>query len=188
MKISMCVRVKYPVDYLHAMIFSLQRQTHTEWEGVVVTDGPNDAARRLVESMGDDRLVFVETPEAKGFWGHPYRDLAISRCTGEWIGLTNDDNYYVPGYLKEMVEGIDLHPDAAMVMCNMLHKDFNWAVCKCRPQVTECDLGNWIVRADIAKSTPWPGNDVADDGRYVERLSVKARHVVLIDKPLFIKN
>lgn len=188
MKASICVRVKYPVDRLLAMILCLQRQTHDDWEAIITTDGPNEKAKNLVAASADPRLVMLETPEPLGFWGHPYRNLAISKCTGDVIGLTNDDNYYVPGYLEEMLKMFNKNPSCKMVMCDMLHRDVGWRLCKCQPKITECDLGNWLVLADLAKSTPWPGNDVADDGRYVERLAKKAGEVYKINQPFLIKN
>ena len=188
MKISINVRVKYSVEHLLAMILCLRRQTYENWEAVIVTDGPNKPAKDLIYQLKDPRLIFIETPTPLGFWGHPYRDLGISYCTGDWIGLTNDDNYYVPGYLKKMTDAIKSSPKIKMVMCDMLHKEFQWMMCMCEPIITRCDLGNWLVRAEIAKSTPWPGNDVADDGRYVEQIAAKADGVYMIHIPLFIKN
>ena len=170
------------------MILCLQRQTHEDWEAIITTDGPNEKARILVASFGDPRLVLLETEEAKGFWGHPHRNLAISKCTGDVIGLTNDDNYYVPGYLEELLSVFRDNNDCKMVMCDMLHREFKWSLCHCQPKITECDLGNWLVTADIAQTTPWPGNDIADDGRYVEQIAAKAKLVFKINKPLFIKN
>jgi glycosyltransferase involved in cell wall biosynthesis len=188
MKASICVRVKYPVDRLLAMILCLKRQTHEDWEAIITTDGPNDNAKQLVASFADPRLVMLETPALLGFWGHPYRNLAIKHCTGDVIGLTNDDNYYVPGYLEEMLKVFRDSNDCKMVMCDMLHREFGWSVCRCQPKITECDLGNWIAAADVVKTTPWPGNDIADDGRYVEMLAKKVGTVFKINKPLFIKN
>src|ERR1700753_708354 len=98
MKVSFCIRVKYPVDRLLAMILSLKRQTHDNWEAIVTTDGPNEEARLLVQSPWgyDQRIRFFETEKPLGYWGHPYRNFAISQCKGDVIGLTNDDNYYAP--------------------------------------------------------------------------------------------
>lgn len=187
MKTSICVRVKYPVDRLHALILSLQRQTHTNWEAVVTTDGPNPAAAALVAGLKEPRLVLVETPEPKGCWGHPYRNLAISRCTGELIGLTNDDNYYVPGYLATMTQAL-IENNAQMVMCDMVHKDFEWGILETRPERNACDLGNWIVLSRIAKTTPWPGNSSTDDGKYVELMAAKCERIAIVKRPLFVKN
>lgn len=186
MKVSMCIRVKYPVDRLHAMIFSLQRQTHADWEGIVTTDGPNPEAKKLVESMGDARLKLLETSEAKGFWGHPHRNLSIQACTGDIIGLTNDDNYYVPGYMECMLEGMTGNK-LDMVLCHMVHSHHRWQLVETHVVIGGCDLGNWLVKAEIAKSTPWPGNDFFDDGRYVQTMSRKCRTGIL-PMPLFVKN
>ena len=43
---------------------------------------------------------------------------------GEFIGLSNDDNYYVPGYLEQIVNAL---ADADIAMCEILHSYSGWA-------------------------------------------------------------
>lgn len=188
LKVSICVRVKYPVNRLMAMILCLQRQSYRNWEAVIVTDGINADARSLISVMNDPRLVFVETVEKKGQWGHPYRNLGIQQCKGDLIGLTNDDNYYVPGYLHQMVKAMVAN-DCDLIMCDMLHTYQNWDRLETLPFQNKADLGNWLVKASIAKSTPWPGNDMRDDGKYVEAIAEKADGKIgILRRSLFIKN
>jgi Glycosyl transferase family 2 len=186
-KVSICVRVKYPVDRLTAMLLCLQRQTYKNWEALIVTDGPDPETRHALERVVDPRVILLETPEAKGRWGHPYRNLSIQRCTGAYIGLTNDDNYYVPGYIDQMVGALKMH-NADLALCQIVHAYSGWCtISTTQPRAGACDLGNWIVKAAIAKSTPWPGEDFLDDGRYVEALAAKGKTVV-VPRALFVKN
>src|SRR5262249_30258736 len=99
--VSMAVRVKYAPDRLHLFLLSIQRQRHENWEVIAVTDGPNPAAVELVECMRDPRIRLIETEKPLGLWGHPYRQIGLDACRGDFIGLSNDDNYYVPGYFEQ---------------------------------------------------------------------------------------
>jgi hypothetical protein len=182
-KVSLAVRVKYSPERMRAFLLSIERQRYDNWELVFVTDGPNPAAREIVSRSGDARVKLVETEKPLGRWGHPYRQRGIDACTGDYIGLSNDDNYYVPGYLEQMVNALRKE-DALLAMCGMLHSYNAWKV-----EEPGFDLGSWIARADLVRRTPWEGDDFFYDGRYVEALKANAGgRIAWIPKPLFIHN
>jgi hypothetical protein len=178
--VSLAVRVKYAPDRLLAFLLSMRRQRYENWEVVAVTDGPNPAALALVKQLNDARVRVIETPKALGKWGHPYRQLGIDACRGEFIGLSNDDNYYVPGYLEQMVNALR---DADLAMCKLMHNYFAWDIC---PAGT--DLGAWIGRAELVKKVPWKGEEFTSDQDYIKALKAAAKRVVSIERALFVHN
>jgi hypothetical protein len=179
--VSIAVRVKYAPDRLHAFLLSMQRQRHENWEVVAVTDGPNYDAVHLVETFGDSRVRVIETETTQGRWGHPHRQMGIDCCHGEYIGLSNDDNYYVPGYLEQMLLAIE-YGKADMAVCQTLHSYAGWNV-----TAPGGDLGCWIAKADVVKKTPWPSNEFDADREYIDRLARSCK-AVSVDRPLFIHN
>lgn len=179
--VSMAVRVKYAPDRLQLFLLSMKRQRYQNWELVAVTDGPNPEAVQLVRDFGDKRIRIIETPTRLGRWGHPYRQLGINACEGEFIGLSNDDNYYVPGYLEQMVNALD---GADIALCQTAHSYSGWNVA-----AVGADLGCWIARSTIVRSTPWTGAAFDSDGVYLKALLAKAgSRVARIERPLFIHN
>jgi predicted protein tyrosine phosphatase len=185
--VSVVARVKYSPDRLLGLILCLQRQRHQNWELILVTDGPDSAARELVElfaAKGELRLRLIETPEAKGKWGHPYRQLGIDAARGEWITLTNDDNYYVPGWIEQMLIA---GRDNDVVLCDTLHSYFGWGIHNTTPVVGGADLGCCMARAAVMRSVPWPGDDQSADGRFIEALATRGR-VGHVSRPLFVHN
>lgn len=181
--VSMVVRVKYAPDRMHAFLLGMQRQRYDNWELVFVTDGPNPGARDLVEGAADARVRLVETAEALGRWGHPHRRRGIEASTGELIGLSNDDNYYVPGYLEQMVGALE-GADAELVMCQMLHSYWGWRIVPAGH-----DVGSWIARRGLVERTPWDGDDFFYDARYVAQLRNNAgARIAVIERPLFVHN
>ena len=147
-KVSLAVRLKYAPDRMQAFMLSIQRQRYDNWELVFVTDGPNAAARELVERTGDARIKLVETEKPMGRWGHPYRQRGIAACTGELIGLSNDDNYYVPGYFEQMVGALQAE-NADLVMCRMLHSYWGWRMIDAGN-----DLGSWLAKRELVERQP----------------------------------
>jgi hypothetical protein len=161
-------------------ILSMQRQRHENWELICVTDGPNIAAVRQVEEIGDPRIRVIETGKRLGRWGHPYRQLGLDACRGEFIGMSNDDNYYVPGYIEQMLYALD---DADLATCQTVHSYLGWQITE------EVDVGSWIARAAIVKATPWTGQDHLSDQDYFQALASRARgSVITVKRPLFVHN
>jgi hypothetical protein len=179
--VSMAVRVKYAPDRLLAFLLCMRRQRYDNWEVVAVTDGPNPAAAKVVAEMRDPRVRLIETEKPLGRWGHPYRQRGLDACRGEFIGMSNDDNYYVPGYFEQMVHAM---PDADLAICPMLHSYFGW-----RMNNPGSDLGAWLARATLIRKVPWTGVDFTSDRDYIRELTVAAKgRVVTVDRALFVHN
>jgi len=180
--VSMTVRIKYDSTNLHLFLLSMQRQRYTNWEVVAVTDGPNPSAKNLVEQFSDQRIRFLETKDPKGRWGHYYRQVGLDACQGEFIGMSNDDNYYVPGYFEQMLFALE-ERDADLALCRILHSYRGWDVAP-----AGSDLGSWIARRRLVEITPWTGIDFESDAKHVAALKRNAHKVVEIPRPLFIHN
>jgi predicted protein tyrosine phosphatase len=188
--VSLTARVKYSPDRSMGLILSLQRQRYENWELIIVTDGPDSGARDLVawfNAKGESRLRLIETPEPRGRWGHPYRQVGIDACGGEYIGLTNDDNYYVPGFLEQMIHAIQGYD---MVLCDTLHSYIGWQHHHTSPRMGGADLGCFIARASIVRQVRWPGDDQYADGRFIQLLAdlVGVPKIAHIPRALFIHN
>ncbi len=180
--VSIAVRIKYAPDRLKLFILCMQRQRYDNWEMVAVTDGPNDAAARLIRETNDPRIRLIETERRLGRWGHPYRQLGLDACRGDFIGMSNDDNYYVPGYIEQMLFAFGTSAD--VVLCQLLHSHSGWKV-----DPPGNDLGAWIARASLVRQVPWDGQDYTSDRDYLMSLLARAPgRVATVERPLFIHN
>ncbi|MGD0388215.1 MAG: glycosyltransferase [Tepidisphaeraceae bacterium] len=179
--VSIAVRVKYAPDRLLMFLLSMRRQRYDNWELIAVTDGPNPLAVEQVKSINDPRIRVIETTEPRGRWGHPYRQIGLDACRGEFIGMSNDDNYYVPGYLEQMIFAMK---DADLAYCSCLHSYLSWDVSQ-----MSGDLGSWIARSSLVREIPWTGVELASDRRYFDALHKRAgNRVVEVKRPLFVHN
>jgi predicted protein tyrosine phosphatase len=181
-RVSLVVRVKYAPDRMAAFALAIRRQRYDNWELVFVTDGPNPGAHDVLAWLRDDRIRLIETDTALGRWGHPHRQKGIDAATGELIGLSNDDNYYVPGYLEQMVNALE-RDGAELAMCAMLHSYWGW-----RPLAAGHDVGSWIARLDLVRRVPWSGDNFFYDAKYLDQMKRAAKKVAVVDRALFIHN
>lgn len=181
--VSMVIRVKYDAENLMAFLLSMRRQRYENWELVAVTDGLNPAAVEVSYAFDDPRLRLLQMPEPRGYWGHPYRQVGIEIARGEWIGLSNDDNYYAPGYLEQMVYRGE-QDGADVVLSEILHSYHGWQVV-----TAGSDLGAFLARRSIVQQVTWPGVNFDADQVYVRQLCEAAKgRVTVLRRPLFVKN
>ena len=61
---------------------------------VVVVDGPDDCTRKELTTISDSRLRVIELPERVG--GSDARNRGMDSAYGEWIGLLDDDDEWMP--------------------------------------------------------------------------------------------
>lgn len=96
---------------------SVARQTYTNWEVLVVGDGPaDDRTRSAVQSMGDARFRYLEIPRidysglsAADRWcvaGAAARNHGIDAARGDIIAPLDDDDEFFPAHLEESIEAI----------------------------------------------------------------------------------
>ena len=69
----------------------------------------------------------------------------------------------------------DYQPD--LVFCDMVHSHFQWSAFRCGPARGLIDVGCWVGRAGLVKSTPWRDHGFLGDGTYFEDLCHKAATV-----------
>ena len=184
--VSMVIRLKYPVDRFVSFIASMERQRWESIEVVAVSDGSlfpwTKTNLKMSYASTKVEINVIETEETKGRWGHPYRQLGIDAAYGKWIGLSNDDNYYVPGFIEQMI-GAAEDANADLVICDMLHSYSGW-----ERVAAGGDLGCFLARRELIRQVPWEGDDLKADRRFLQGLVDRCRNVAIVNRPLFIHN
>lgn len=102
---------------LERALRSVIAQRFTSWEVRVVNDDPEDPVpRSVVERLGDPRILMFEPTTKRG----PARAFnEVFKADGcEFSALLEDDNWWEPKFLEEMVEGLKRNPDADIACGN----------------------------------------------------------------------
>ncbi len=97
---------------------SLQAQSLTEWECVVIDDGaPDDVAAAVAPFLADKRIRFIAT----GNYGvSAARNTAIAATTAPLIALLDGDDRFRPDYLAAMAALLEGEPAIGLATCNAL--------------------------------------------------------------------
>ena len=97
---------------------SLLKQTYTNWELILVGDGPvDDSIRKVVESFADSRMRYVEIERpdyshlsAWEYWcagGAAARNKGLECARGAYIAPLDDDDEFSPDHLATCVEWLE---------------------------------------------------------------------------------
>ncbi len=180
---------------LRTLVASFQAQTYRNWELLIVHDGPYPHHYGMLEYFSqwdrEPRVRTMETEKRLQDFGHHHRQAAITallkdKC--EWIGLTNQDNYYAPVYLEWLLSDAQ-RKKATFVYCNAVHSHKQW-----KPMTTDIrrgkiDLGCFLAHRSIVERIKFDKVNFAADWDFIQRLVVAAKtRVARVDATLFTHN
>lgn len=111
--ISVIMAAYNGVDWLPATLASLQRQTFTDFEVIVVDDCSTDATRDLLRGWPDPRIRLITLPENGG----PVRarNRAFSEARGRYIAGLDQDDLCLPDRFARQLAYLDANPNTVLV-------------------------------------------------------------------------
>lgn len=99
-------------------LHSLQAQTLSDWECVVIDDGaPDDVAAAVAPFLADPRIRLLSTAN---HGVSAARNRAIAASSAPLIALLDGDDMFAPDYLARMVPLLERNPDIRLATCNAL--------------------------------------------------------------------
>jgi glycosyltransferase involved in cell wall biosynthesis len=122
----------------------IRAQQWTDWEWLVDDDSP--APSLFLSSLNDSRVRYHHNPASRSV-GVKRNDL-VSRAQGELIAFFDDDDYYAPEYLAEMVNTLrQRNADFVKLAGYYLFSSVTG------------DLAYWNMRATLGLHFAWGGTD-----------------------------
>jgi glycosyltransferase involved in cell wall biosynthesis len=99
---------------------SVLSQTFSDFEIIVLVDGPDPASVKALSSIGDSRLRWTELRVSSG--GNAARNMGSAMAKGEWVAFLDDDDEWLPEKLERQAAlAADSKPDELLVIgCRFL--------------------------------------------------------------------
>jgi glycosyltransferase involved in cell wall biosynthesis len=122
-RISVLVPVYNAGPYLQEMLASLQRQTYTDYEVVLVDDGSTDGSAEILDeaARADQRLRILRLPKNQGIVGA--LNHGLQACRGEFVARMDADDIALPDRLMQQVAHLEAHPDVAALSTGLAYID-----------------------------------------------------------------
>lgn len=181
-------------DSLQCLLYSLKAQTYTNWEALIIHDGPlghdHETVKKwtMVEDIGEPQHIqLFEMPERRARFGHPWRSAGLAKTRGDLVCMSNDDNYYMPTFFEWMAAELS-PPKVDFAYCDCIHSHKQWVPMKTELKRGKIDLGCWMADGNLVRGTPWTDFNFAGDWSYIQQLVAGARKVVKVPGTLFVHN
>ncbi len=162
--VSVCIPVYNMEAYVGETLTSLQSQTYTNFEAIIVDDGSTDGSRSVIEPFLSDRRFQYVFQENRGLAGARTTALEIAR--GEWFAQLDADDIWLSYKLEKQIELANEDPRANLIYGNMIAF---W------PDGREEDLVMYkdIVEGDITKVL-YAGNVVPAPSAMIKTQDLRA--------------
>jgi glycosyltransferase involved in cell wall biosynthesis len=85
-------------------IRSVQRQSLTDYEHIIVDDGSNDDTEQFVREIGDERIRYHRFTEWRG--ANCARNAGIEMARAQWLTFLDSDDEYLPHRLAAIERAI----------------------------------------------------------------------------------
>jgi glycosyltransferase involved in cell wall biosynthesis len=118
---DVCVSIILPTynraDVLLRAVNSIQAQTFTDWELLVIDDGSTDNTVERVNALADPRIRVLRQAN-QGVYSARNAGLAASRA--DWLTFMDSDDEWLPHFLALTTAFLRAHPDADWVTTEFL--------------------------------------------------------------------
>lgn len=155
---------KYP-----QIISSLICQTYQNWDLHLVHDGPT-----MLDLPDDPRIKYEQVKRLENDYGHTIRKNWLQKVGGNYVLITNPDNYYAPVFLDKCLKTFLKHPNAVAVYCNqMVHSYKDWQVIPCSLRRGFIDCGGVMLKTKEVQSVGWNSAEHSADWFFFNDVATK---------------
>lgn len=110
--ISVVLPVYNAEKYLAESVESILRQTHENFELIIINDGSKDNSAAVVKSFSDPRIVYIEQENA-GLAATLNRGISTAKY--EYIARQDNDDISEPQRFEKQIEFLEANKDVALV-------------------------------------------------------------------------
>lgn len=172
-KVSVVIPSYNYARFLGQTIASLQAQSWTDWEAIIVDDGSTDDTEKVAAQLlgGDSRIVYVRQPNGGT---SAAKNAGIRHACGEYLLFLDADDLLTANKLAAHVEHFQNNP----------HIDISYSRFR---YFLDGDESRLFTKLDLSSAQEWA---VAIDGRYDVALPVFLRgnnmaiHAAMVRKSL----
>jgi glycosyltransferase involved in cell wall biosynthesis len=175
-RVSVVIPTRGRPTLLVRALDSVRAQTASDWEAVVVVDGPDAETERALQTKADadPRIRFIVNERSMG--GGEARNVGIRAARGDLVALLDDDDEWLPERLERHLA--ELGPDAAradlipfaQTIRRTPHGDYAWPR---RPPLPDEHISDYL----FGRRSPFAG----DGG--IQTSAILARRDLFLDVP-----
>ena len=192
---------------LRVFVQSWLNQSDRNWILTVIHDGHDDEFVQIMKyftALEPDKIDYKCTDIRFNDYGHSLREIGLHSARGDYVLLTNADNYYIPKALEFINDALLEHKSSKVdvVMFDMVHSHTNpgmrklpaYSFFEVSYERAQIDMGAAIVATDLAKKAGFSDKSFAADAAYFESVASKKNaggeklYIIKIPSVLLVHN
>ncbi len=188
--VSVVVPTYNRVEWLPAAVRSIQEQTFTDWELILVDDGSTDETENWVRGLDEPRIRYVRRRHSASIAAT--RNAGVHQARGDWIAFLDSDDRWLPDKLTQQLARLRDKPDTRWCYAKyqMITKDGGavpqphggpwrpfegWFVDRILTTEAAVPVPTLLVSADLARELPFDERlPLAEDYDFALRLAARA--------------
>lgn len=183
---------------LRVFVQSWMNQSAGNWRLTVIHDGPSQEFGQAMWPLAGqmpDQIKYFCTESRFNDYGHSLRQIGIEQATGDYVLLTNADNYFIPKAMEILNTQMG---SADVIMFDMVHSHHRpggreqprYSYFETSYQRNAIDVSAAIVRTDRAKRVGFRDKTYAGDATYFEDILLDDPQLSPVKLPhiLFVHN
>ena len=185
--VSVVMPVYNSEKYLKEAMDSILSQSYQNIELVIIDNGSSDSSRKIILSISDSRIRFLQNEQNFGIVFS--RNRGLEEAAGKYVATLDSDDIALPGRIAEQVSFLEAHPDYGL--CGTFYHtiDANGKILKKinfptsdRDIQTYLTIGNcfgnstMMLQSKLAKELKYRQNfDMVEDYELWYRISKRAK-------------
>ena len=168
------------LNEIKVFVQSWLNQTEKNWKLTIIHDGHNSDFMSLMESyhkIDPNRITFYCTEKRFNDYGHSLREIGLKNLEGDFVLITNADNYFIPKAVEFLNRAIvETKGEVDVVMFDMIHSHNRpgnrdlppYSFFQVKYKRNFIDLSAAIVKNDLAIKVGFRDKSLAGDATYFE--------------------
>ncbi len=112
-KVSVILPTYNMAGYVAGAVESIRAQTFQDWELIVIDDGSSDGTGDVIAPLLADPRVRYHYQKNAGL--SAARNAGLAHASGQYVGLIDADDLWLPTKLQAQVPILDTHPNVGVV-------------------------------------------------------------------------
>jgi len=102
--VSVISPVKNMVHFLPQMIHSLERQTYSNWEHIIIDGDSKDGTIEYLTNKKSQKTSFISEQDSGLYYA---MNKGLLKSTGAYVCILNADDWYEPDFLEKSIHAIE---------------------------------------------------------------------------------
>lgn len=170
---------------IHKALQSVQQQSFTDYEIIVVCDACTDGTKQIAEAYG------AKVIEIEGHSSARARNAGLDAAQGEWVLFCDADDWYLHEFvLQQLVQKLDENQNIDLLLFTLIWKGMGYCPVRSPKGTIYPHVANKCWRREFIGSTRFPDKEhsVGEDGNFLDSLLKKNPRMVEWDMPLYYYN